>query len=208
MFKSNWNKSSRWQSRNKINLNMAFLNRVELELMGFEYLGNHVQISERAVFYNCKNIKIDDYSRVDDFCIISAGDGGIEIGKYVHIAAYCSIQGAGKVIIEDFSGLSSRVAVYSSSDDYSGNALTNPCVPKEFTNVESGPVHLKKHAIIGVNSCILPNTTIGLGAAVGAFSLVSRDIADHMIAVGVPAKAKVPRQTKIFELEQLFLCNK
>lgn len=110
--------------------------------------------------------------------------------------------------MEDFSGLSSRVAVYSSSDDYSGNALTNPCVPKEFTNVDSGQVHLRKHAIIGVNSCILPNTTVGLGAAVGAFSLVSRDIEDHMIAVGVPAKSKLPRKTKIFELEQLFLSNK
>ena len=208
MFKSRWIKSIRRQGSNKISLIMAFLKREEIELMGFSFLGNNVQISERAVFYNCKNIKIDDNSRIDDFCIISAGEEGIEIGKYVHIAAYCSIQGSGKVILEDFSGLSSRVAVYSSSDDYSGNALTNPCVPKEFTNVASGPVHLKKHAIIGVSSCILPNTTIGLGSAIGAFSLVSRDIEDHMIAVGVPAKAKVPRKTKIFELEQLFLSNK
>ncbi|WP_264522050.1 acyltransferase [Flavobacterium sp. N1994] len=187
---------------------MGFLSKEQLLSIGFKYLGKNVNISDRAVFYNPGNISIDDNSRIDDFCILSAGEGGIQIGKYIHIAAYCSMQGSGKITMEDFSGLSSRVALYSSSDDYSGGAMTNPCVPKEYTNVISGDITIKKHTIIGVSSCILPNVTIGEGSAIGAFSLVSKSIEDHVIAVGVPAKAKVPRKTTIFELEKKFLAEK
>ncbi len=184
---------------------MGFIKREELELLGFKFLGKDVKISENAIFYNHKNIEIGDNTRIDDFCIISAGKGGIEIGKYVHIAAYCSIQGAGKVIMEDFSGLSSKVSVYTSSDDYSGKSMTNPCVPEQFTDVKSGDVILKKHVIVGVGSCILPNVTIGLGSAIGAFSLVNRDIQDSIIAVGVPAKEITKRSKNLFELEKEFL---
>lgn len=184
---------------------MGFLKKEDLELLGFKKIGNNLKISENAIFYNHKNISIDDNTRIDDFCIISAGTGGIEIGKYVHIAAYCSIQGVGKVIMEDFSGLSSKVSIYSSSDDYSGISMTNPCVLSEFTNVKSGDVTLKKHVIVGVGSSILPNVTIGLGSAIGAFSLVNSDIPDSVIAAGVPAKEKNKRSKKLFEIEIKFI---
>lgn len=187
---------------------MAFLNKEQLDLIGFEFLGENVQISERAVFYNPSKISIDNNSRIDDFCILSANKEGISIGKYVHIASYCSLQGESKIVMEDFSGLSSRVAIYSSSDDYSGAAMTNPCVPKKYTNVFTGPIIIKKHVIIGVGTCILPNVTIGSGSAVGAFSLVSKNIEDYVIAVGVPAKSKVSRKKDLFRLEQDFLSTK
>lgn len=181
---------------------MGFIEKDKLDLLGFKKIGDNVKISENAIFYNHGNITIDDNTRIDDFCIISAGVGGIDIGKYVHIAAYCSIQGSGKVIMEDFSGLSSKVSIYSSSDDYSGISMTNPCVPSEFTNVKSGDVILKKHVIVGVGSCILPNVTIGLGSAVGALSLVNKSIPDNVIVIGVPAKVKIKRSDKLFELEK------
>ena len=73
----------------------------------------------------------------------------------------------------DFSGLSSRITIYSSNDDYSGNNMTNPSIPTEFTNVTHADVIIKKHAIIGSGSVILPGVTIEEGAAVGALSLVN-----------------------------------
>ena len=184
---------------------MAFLSKQQLQEIGFRHIGENVSISERAVFYNAANISIGDNTRIDDFCIISAGEGGITIGKFVHIAVYCSLMGSGNITMEDFSGLSSRVSVYSSSDDYSGKFMTNPCVPKEYTNVNSGPVLLQKHVIVGVGACILPNVIIGVGSAIGAFSLVSKNIESHTIAVGAPAVAKVERKQDMFELEKQFL---
>ena len=39
-------------------------------------------------------------SRIDDFCVLSAGEGGIEIGDYVHVAVFCMLIGAGKIKLE------------------------------------------------------------------------------------------------------------
>lgn len=181
---------------------MGFLLDHDLRQLGFKFLGKDVKISDRVSIYNPQAISIGDYSRIDDFCILSAGQEGIEIGAYVHIAAYCSLIGRCRIQLDDFSGLSSRVAIYSSSDDYSGETLTNPCVPEEYKRVHHAPVHLGKHVIVGVATCILPGVTIGEGSAIGAFSLVSRSIDKHIIASGVPARAIKARQQEMYVLEQ------
>lgn len=180
---------------------MGFLEQKEIESIGFKYAGKNLKLSDKAVFYNPSRIEIGDNSRIDDFCVLSAGSGGIKIGNYVHIAIYCSIVGQGNITIEDFAGLSSRVSIYSSSDDYSGEYMTNPCVPNEFTNVISGDVLLKKHVIVGVNSVILPNVQIGLGSAIGAFSLVNRTVEDGVIVAGTPIKLIKARKSNLLNLE-------
>jgi galactoside O-acetyltransferase len=101
-----------------------------------------------------------------------------------------------------FSGLSSRCSLYSSSDDYSGAFLTNPTVPKQFLNIKKGPIILGKHVIIGTNSCVLPGCHLGDGVAVGAFSLVNKDIEEFKIAVGIPAVAVKDRKKELINLEK------
>ncbi|MBC8214211.1 MAG: acyltransferase [Candidatus Marinimicrobia bacterium] len=184
---------------------MAFLSKKQLKQMEFKYLGSNVLISDKASVYNCKNISIGDNSRIDDFCIISSGDGEIEIGKYVHIACFSSLIGKETIVMEDFSGLSSRVSIYSSSDDYSGNYLTNPTVPEKYCNVVHKPVSLKKHVIIGTGSVILPGVTIGEGTAIGALSLVNKNCKPNMIYSGIPAKLVTKRNIEIYKLEEILL---
>lgn len=181
---------------------MGYYKKEELLEMGFKSIGENVRISDKAVIYGAQYISIGDHSRIDDFCVLSAGENGITIGKFVHIAVYCSLIGKERIQLDDFSGLSSRVALYSSSDDYSGNYLTNPCVPKEYTNVDSRPIYVGKHVIIGVASTVLPGVKIMEGSAIGAYSLVNRDIPEHVIAVGCPAKVSKPRSINIFSLEK------
>jgi len=184
---------------------MGFLTEEQINSIGFKYIGKNVKISDKCSIYGASNIEIFDESRVDDFCILSAGIGGIKIGKYVHIAAYCSLIGQELIEMQDFSGLSSRVSLYSSSDDYSGSAMTNPCVPKEFTKVKNGSVILEKHVIIGVGSVVLPNVTIGYGSAVGAFSLITRNVKSMSIVSGVPFKYLKGRKDGFIEKEKLLL---
>jgi len=50
-----------------------------------------------------------------------------------------------------------------------------------------GPV-IKKNAIIGANTTILPGVTIGERALIGAGSVVVKDIPDGAVAIGNPAK--------------------
>lgn len=183
---------------------MTFLDKSEIEAMGFSSVGENALISNRASFYNCAQISIGSNVRVDDFCIISAGKNGIIIGNHVHIAAYTSLIGAGRISISDFCNISSRVSIYSSSDDYSGCSLTNPTIPNNFKNVHHADVNLEKHVIVGCGSVILPGLDIKEGAAIGALSLVNDNCSAFSIYAGVPAKFIKSRNQKIKELEILF----
>lgn len=174
----------------------------QLAAMGFAALGTNVLLSDRASFYNCAKIRFGSNVRVDDFCVLSAGAGGIVIGDYVHIAVYALLIGAGRIELSDFTNLSSRVSVYSSNDDYSGATLTNPTVNKEFTGVFQAEVFLGKHVIVGSGSVILPGVTLQEGAAVGALSLVKRDCESFGVYAGIPAKRISSRKRDLLELEK------
>ncbi len=182
-----------------------FLSKDQLKQIGFKSIGENVLISDQSSIYNAKNIEIGSNVRIDDFCILSAGDGGIKIGNNIHIACYVSMIGAGEIILDDFSQVSSRVVILSSSDDFSGEYLVGPCIPSEFTNVKSYKVHLMKHVVIGTGSTILPNVTLKEGAAVGAMSLVKNDVEQFEIVVGIPAKKVKDRSRKILETELKYL---
>ncbi len=181
---------------------MSFYTQCELEGFGFKFLGKQVKLSRKVSIYGSQYIELDDYCRIDDFCILSAGVQGIRVGKYVHIAVYCSLIGVSRIELDDFSGLSSRVSIYSSSDDYSGVFLTNPTVPVQYTNVQHGNVYLGRHVIVGAGSIILPDTVIDIGAAIGAMSLVTgKNYSEFMIYAGVPAKEIKPRKRNLLNLE-------
>lgn len=50
------------------------------------------------------------------------------------------------------------------------------------------PTRVKAGASIGSNATILPNLTIGEGALVGAGAVVTKDVPDHAVVAGVPAR--------------------
>jgi acetyltransferase-like isoleucine patch superfamily enzyme len=173
-----------------------FYSEEELKLIGFKSIGQNVLISNKCSIYSPQNISIGNNVRIDDFVILSPSSDMV-IGNYVHIACYASLIGKGKIIINDFVGISGRVSIYSSSDDYTGLAMTNPMVPEKFKKVNNGDVILGKHTIIGSGSVILPNVTIGDGCAVGALTLINRDCEEFTIYSGNPAN-KIGKRLKRF----------
>jgi galactoside O-acetyltransferase len=184
---------------------MSFMTELELSSVGFKYIGENVLISTKASIYNASRISVGDNARVDDFCILSAGNGAITIGKYVHIGCYSSLIGQGTIILEDFSGISGRVSIYSSNDDYSGSTLAHPTIPDKYRNVFHGSIIIRKHAIIGAGSVILPNVEIGIGVVIGALSLVKSDCDEFGVFAGIPAKKIGERKRDLLELEKVFL---
>jgi galactoside O-acetyltransferase len=178
---------------------MSFLSEDKLKTVGFAAIGSNVLISDKASIFNPQKIKIGSNVRIDDFCIISAGEYGIEIGCYVHIACYVSLIGNELIKLHDFVGISSKTAVYSSSDDYSGNFLTGPTIPDKYKKVDHRPVIFESHSIIGANSVILPGVTIGEGTAVGALSLVSKNLDPWGIYIGSPIKYIKSRSKKMLQ---------
>lgn len=181
---------------------MAYLTRDQIDAMGFHHVGKNSLLSDKASYYNCNNISIANNTRIDDFAVLSAGVGGIEIGSYVHIAVGVLLIGSAKITIKDFSGLSSRVSVYSSSDDYSGEYMTNPMIPEQFTNVNHAEVTIGRHVIIGAGSIILPGVNLADGVAIGALSLVNKSCEEFGVYIGTPIKKVKNRSKNILEIEE------
>ncbi len=173
----------------------------DLSLLGS--VGRNVTIHESVIIFNPQQVHIGDDVRIDCMSMISAGAEGVHIGRHVHIAAMVQIFGsAARVTLGDFVGLSSRTTVYSATDDFSGETLTGPTVPMEFRGVRTGAVDIGRHVIVGCGTVILPGVTIGTGGAVGALSLVDRDVAEFTIVAGTPCRPIGERSRRLLELEQ------
>ena len=183
---------------------MSFLSDSELQAMGFASLGKNVRLSSKASIYGVERISIGSNVRIDDFAILSAGEGGIEIGNYVHIALQASLVGKGRIVVKDFANISGRVGVYSSNDDYSGEFMSNPCMPEEYTNVLFDEVVIGEHAIIGSGSIVLPGVHLGKGCAIGAQSLVKEDCEAFGIYAGSPVKFIKKRKEDLLQVEKGF----
>jgi acetyltransferase-like isoleucine patch superfamily enzyme len=169
-------------------------------------VGDNVNIHRSVLMFSPHLIHVGSNVRIDCFSLLSAGQDGIYIGDHVHIAAGVYLFGAGgRIVLESFCGLSSRVAVYTASDDYTEGYLTNPTVPVKFRKVHRGDVVLRRHAIVGAGSILLPAVTLGLGASVGALTLVNKPVGDFAVVAGFPFKVLGERNKRILEGEKQLL---
>ncbi|MBV6750858.1 acyltransferase [Pseudomonas chlororaphis] len=182
---------------------MAYLSVAELQNFGFKKIGKNVKISDKASIYNAEDIEIGDYSRIDDFCIIS---GNVKIGRFNHITPMCLVAGGVPgVVLDDFCTLAYGVKVFAQSDDYSGETLTNSLIPKDLKNEKLASVSLKKHVIVGAGTVILPGVVVEVGCSIGAMSLLTKSTEPWGIYLGVPAKRSKERKKNLLELEKQFL---
>ena len=101
----------------------------------------------------------------------------IEIGSNVFINSNSLLMARGGITIEDDVMLAANVQLLSNNhDEYDRQVLL------------CKPIHIKKGAWIGAGASILPGVTIGEYAIVGAGAIVTKDVGDYEVAVGVPAK--------------------
>lgn len=96
----------------------------------------------------------------------------LDLGYKTDIGAFTYINAKNNVVIEDYVQIGSHCSIYSVStiDD------------------KEGEVILKKNCRIGTHSVVMPGVTIGENSVIGAFSFVTKDIPDNVVAYGVPAK--------------------
>jgi len=183
--------------------NPGYYTENELNDAGFKSIGKNVSIAKNCTIVGLSNISIGDNVRIDGYSsIIAAGSGYLTLGSFIHISSYCALFASNGIVMNDFSGLSQGVRIYSATDDYSGKYLTNATVPEKYTDVKKGEVELKKHVIIGSGSVILPRLTIGEGASVGALSLVTKSLDSWGVYFGSPAKRLKTRSRDLLDLEK------
>ncbi len=178
---------------------MSYLTEDEISKIGFKSYGTNLKISDKVSFYLPENISFKSNIRIDDFCILS---GNITVGNYVHISAYSALFGANGIEISDFCGISPRCTLLSASDDFSGEFMISPMVPKNLTNVTGGLIKLNKYVQIGAGSILMPNIELSEGSAVGAMSFVNCNLSEWTIYAGCPAEKIKNRKRNILDLSK------
>lgn len=167
------------------NLNLS---KSEIAELGLRACGDKTQIARSAILIHPDRISIGSNVRIDAFCILSAGEEGIEIGDFIHIGAGVSVHGGGgRIVLNDFASLSGRVSIYTASDDFHDGWLVGPTVPDEYRKLKKGDVILAKFAVVGCGSVLLPGVSLGEGCAVGALSVIRKSVHPGQIVCGNPA---------------------
>jgi len=178
----------------------------DLKDEGFRALGRNVRIARNCTIIGAENISIGDNVRIDGYCtLVAAGNGYITLGSYIHIGGNCVLLGGEGIVMEDFSGVSWGVQVFSKSDDFTGRYMTNPTVPSIYTGVKGGKVIFGRHALVGANTIILPKVKLGEGVAVGAQSLVTKSLDEWGVYSGSPVKLIKPRSKRLLSMEKRLL---
>jgi acetyltransferase-like isoleucine patch superfamily enzyme len=86
-----------------------------------------------------------------------------------------------KVVVGDRVAIAPRVTLVTSSDANFSHLM-------ERIEPVRGRIVIRDDAWIGTGVIILPNVTIGRAAIVGAGAVVTRDVRDESVVVGVPAR--------------------
>jgi UDP-2-acetamido-3-amino-2,3-dideoxy-glucuronate N-acetyltransferase len=135
--------------------------------------------------------RIGSGTRVWQFCIILPQ---AQIGCDCNICAH--------VFIENDVAIGDRVTIKSGVQLWDGiriehdvfigpNAtFTNDRIPRSRKRRSLLVTRVQRYATIGANSTILPGLTIGQGAMVSAGAVVTRNVPDHALMVGNPARRK------------------
>lgn len=140
-----------------------------------------------------ENVKIFHPSLVNLYgCSVGADTkigAFVEIQKAAAIGARCKISSHAficeGVVIEDEVFVGHGVMFTNDRYPRATNADGSLQTEQDWT-VEA--TRVKRAASIGTNATIVSGVTIGAGALVGAGAVVTRDVPDHAIVAGVPAR--------------------
>lgn len=126
-------------------------------------------------------------------------EGEIHIGSNTHIGKFCVLQGHGGISIGRDSTIATHSLVYSLSHHYrTGLSSETPSYqqvmkfssmsPESEQALIAAPVVIEDATAVGLNSVVLPGSTIGRYSWIGAGSLVRAAIPPGVIASGNPAQ--------------------
>jgi len=140
-------------------------------------IGKNTVIYEFVNIYGCK---IGNDSQIGTFVEIQKD---VVIGNNVKIQSHSFV--CSGVIIEDNVFIGHHVVFV--NDKYP-RVLNSKGIKKTDKDWTLLPIVIKKGASIGSNATIMGGLTIGENAMVGAGSVVTKNVKDNEVVVGVPAK--------------------
>jgi acetyltransferase-like isoleucine patch superfamily enzyme len=176
--------------------------------------GRHVTFGQGVVLRHPHKIRLGDDVTVDDLVLLDAkgtandgirvGDGGflgrgtilsckegdIVLGRQVNIGFNCEIFSGSRVEVGDH-GLFAAYS-YLVGGGHAFEGLDRPVIEQE--RVSTG-ITLGRNVWLGTGAKVLDGVTIGSDVVVGANAVVTADLPDGAVAVGVPARVVRQRET-------------
>jgi acetyltransferase-like isoleucine patch superfamily enzyme len=155
----------------------------QFEPAAFARLGSDVVFEPGVLVFHPETIEMGDDVYVGHNTILKGYyRSRFVIGDHTWIGQGCFLHSAGGLRIGRAVGIGPMVKIVTSS--HRDDALELPVL---FAELEFAAVVLDDGCDVGVGSIILPGTTIGEGAIVGAGSVVTKDVPPYEIWAGVPA---------------------
>jgi acetyltransferase-like isoleucine patch superfamily enzyme len=174
----------------------------------FKKVGRGFIIGRHVVIRHPGQITIGDDVTIDDNCLIDArgaGVAGMVLEDGVIINRNCMVQAKeGPIRIGRRTSLGSNSLVVSLGGVDIGEAVLTAagCYISagayEFSNLETpvmdqgvytkGPIRIGAKSWLGTRVVVLDGVSIGPGTVVGAGAVVTTDLPENSVAIGVPAK--------------------
>lgn len=146
--------------------------------------GDGVVFEPGALVFHPENIEIGDGVYVGHYAILKGYYRGLlRIGRGSWIGQHSFLHAAGDLSIGERVGIGPGVCVLTST-----HRLPPGTSPIIDASLELAPVVLESGCDIGARAVILPGSTVGRGAQVGAGAVVKGDVEAGAIVAGVPAR--------------------
>lgn len=173
---------------------------------GLFLVGKHVQISHCNHISFGKNVKIEDYAEIHGLCseglvfgdnvTLSRGvmirpssyyggdyGAGLVMGSKSSIGPYGYVGCSGKIVIGNNVMFGPKCSLFAENHVFSDAKSTI-----KSQGVKQKGIKIGDDCWIGSNTTILDGVSLGKGVVIGAGSIVTHDIPDRAIAIGVPAR--------------------
>lgn len=157
-------------------------------IMAFRFgviVENNVYIGKGCNIQGKKNIQLAKDVIIRPYAQIWSGGGTVKIGNGSEIGERCRISIANSLEIGEKVLLSPNV--YITDCDHEYRNIDKPVMDQGIMQ-KGQKVSIGDGSYIGINTVIVGNIKIGRHCVIGANSVVTKDVPDYCVAVGIPVK--------------------
>lgn len=122
-------------------------------------------------------------SVIESYACINNAVGDVIIGDHTRIGLHCTV--IGPVTIGSHVNLAQGITITALNHNFNESQQRI-----DQQGVSTHPVTIGDDVWIGTNAVILPGVTIGSHVVIAAGAVVSKDIPDHSLAMGIPATVR------------------
>jgi acetyltransferase-like isoleucine patch superfamily enzyme len=156
----------------------------EIRREQFRHLGENVIFENGSMVFHAEHIVIGNNVYVGHYTILKGYyKNELKIGDDVWIGPQCFFHSAGGLEIGSRVGIGPGVRILTSYHREQG--WSRPILDSDLA---FAPTRIGEDCDIGAGAVILPGVTIARGVQIGAGAVVTTDIPEYTVAVGVPAK--------------------